>query len=393
MQSLFDFVMENIFNSIYKSKSNLKVSSSRIYSFQTLNFHKEKPVSALENRFDFHFSAPRWRTSVYKDYDEYLQKMSFERNDILEMLNLDLDNREYDSTFFNSYSSLLGKYQGDFVFATSEKIIMSLTTQWKNYRKRKTRIRYYWLFIHLFQFTTSMKFLSRELDTILQDGFYNNNEINDQHIKIINQWVLFSSRQHFKINPLYRKFYYKVSKIQSVKESLTELTNRISMNHKSRSITQIYPEQIDEFSKSSGISNAEVSDKWMLVMESLSESIVKEKICEILGDIPKKDWGGELNDHFTTLHLNGIKYSAGFILKGPAKFQEMQPSHLGKNADQIWRLNSTPCDIMVIQHCHMIGEAVKATVQAFASLSSSNRMYCLIDGRDTYKILKAYGKI
>jgi hypothetical protein len=68
-------------------------------------------------------------------------------------------------------------------------------------------------------------------------------------------------------------------------------------------------------------------------------------------------------------------------------------SHLGKNADQIYRLNCTPCDIMIIQHSHKIGEAVSATVQAFASLSSPKRKYCLIDGRDTFRILKAYDKL
>jgi hypothetical protein len=308
-------------------------------------------------------------------------------------MNMDLDKRKYDSSFYNSYSSLLGKYSGDFVFATSEKIIMSLNTQWKNYRKRKTRIRYYWQFIHLFQFASSTKFLSKELKIILQDGFYNNNAIGEQQLKLINRWMLYTSRQHFEINPLYRRFFYKVSEILSLKESLSELSNCISANHESRSVKQIYPEQIEEFSKLSSITNTDISDIWMSVMGNMSENSVKEKICEILGDIPKKDWGGELNDHFTTLHINGIKHSVGFIFKGPSKFQEMKPSHLGKNADQIWRLNSTPCDIMIIQHCHMIGEAVKATVHAFASLSSTNRMYCLIDGRDTYKILKAYDKI
>jgi len=156
---------------------------------------------------------------------------------------------------------------------------------------------------------------------------------------------------------------------------------------------EIFPEDIKEFEL---IRDVEVNDpgEWQQIMKNLSESEVKEKIAEILGDTTKKDWGGEMHDHYSShITLSQKRKSGAFLLKGPAKFEEMQPRHLGKNADQIFRLAMSTASVLVVQHCHDIGEAVRGTLRAFSVLPHQPRHYCLIDGRDTYRLLKAYGKI
>lgn len=156
---------------------------------------------------------------------------------------------------------------------------------------------------------------------------------------------------------------------------------------------ELHPEDIDEFSRLKEVPIPE-PEEWQAIMQAMSESSVKKAFCELLNDSPKKDWGGELNDHFaSTMHLSGKRITGAFLLKGPARFEEMLPRHLGKNADQIFRLSSSPADLLVVQHAHEIGEAVRATLRAFAVNPSSPRHYCCIDGRDTYRILKAYGKL
>ena len=156
---------------------------------------------------------------------------------------------------------------------------------------------------------------------------------------------------------------------------------------------EIFPGDIDEFEKIDEVDDPE-PDEWFKVMKHLPEQDVKEKICSILNDVTKNDWGGELNDHYTnSINLSGERSTGAFLLKGPSKFSEMQPSHLGKNADQIFRLAMSPADVLVVQHCYTIGEAVRATLRAFAVNPSNPRRYCFIDGKDTYKLLKAYGKI
>ena len=129
---------------------------------------------------------------------------------------------------------------------------------------------------------------------------------------------------------------------------------------------EVFPEDIEEFSKIKDIEVEEPAD-WIKVMKSLPEKDVKAKIAEILGDLTKKDWGGEQNDHYSSgLTLGDNRTTAAFLLKGPAKFEEMQPRHLGKNADQIYRLAACPANLLIVQHCHDIGEAVRATLRAFA---------------------------
>lgn len=157
---------------------------------------------------------------------------------------------------------------------------------------------------------------------------------------------------------------------------------------------EIIPEEIDNFSKMKEINPT--TQEWQNYMKEKSEDDIKKRLCDILEDIPQKDWGGETNDHFTTsISIGGIRLSAAFLLKGPGnnKFKKMIPTFLGKNGDQINRLSKTPAKMLIVQHCHEIGEAVRETLQAFAVAPHIQKRYCLIDGKDTYKILKAYNKL
>ncbi len=155
---------------------------------------------------------------------------------------------------------------------------------------------------------------------------------------------------------------------------------------------EIFPEDITEFAKMKDVLSN--SKAWLQIMKNLPEETIKQHFCEILGDSPKKDWGGEFDDHFSaSLHVGTRRITAAFLLKGPAQFREMTPDMLGKRADQIYRLASTPAELLIVQNSHHIGEAVRATLRAFAVTPHNPRHYCLIDGKDTYRVLKAYGRV
>jgi hypothetical protein len=66
-------------------------------------------------------------------------------------------------------------------------------------------------------------------------------------------------------------------------------------------------------------------------------------------------------------------------------------NNLGKNNDQIVRLASEPADVLIVQHCHDILPAVRQTLRAFAVQPGRPRRYCLIDGRDSLRLLMGYG--
>ncbi|MBS0191501.1 MAG: hypothetical protein U0573_10585 [Phycisphaerales bacterium] len=156
---------------------------------------------------------------------------------------------------------------------------------------------------------------------------------------------------------------------------------------------EIFPEDIDQFELIKTIDRATCAD-WASAMKDLSEEQVKLRLAAILSDETAKDWGGEQADHYTTsLSIAGARKSAAFMFKGPARFAEMTLDMCGKRSDQIARLATTSAQILVVQHCHDIGLRVRETLRAFAVQPSNPRQYMLLDGRDTFRLLKAYGRL
>jgi hypothetical protein len=149
-----------------------------------------------------------------------------------------------------------------------------------------------------------------------------------------------------------------------------------------------FVEDFDEFARVTDTPKPESQEP----MRHISERAFKLCLAELLGDPVVNDWGGETSDHFTAhLHLQGRRVTGAFLLKGPAQFKPMTPRHLGKNGDQIYRLATEPAEVLFVQHSHEITPAVRETLRAFAVQPSRARRYCLIDGRDSLWLLRAYG--
>lgn len=129
-------------------------------------------------------------------------------------------------------------------------------------------------------------------------------------------------------------------------------------------------------------------------MKFIRESVFKQCLGKILTESTPKDWGGESSDFFTShLHIRESRLSAAFLLKGPAKYSPMTPKHLGKNGDQIIRLSKEPANVLVIQHCHDILPTVIETLKVFATQPSNPRHYCIIDGRESLRMLQAFNLV
>ena len=129
-------------------------------------------------------------------------------------------------------------------------------------------------------------------------------------------------------------------------------------------------------------------------LRKIPEREIKAAFAEIIGEqaVPK-DWGGERSDLTTTrLKLDGQRVSTAFLFKGPAVFEPLTPAKLGKNGDQIDRLFSEPADFLILQHCHEITMSVRGQMRAYAQQFGNLRRFCLIDGYDTVRLLRAYRK-
>jgi hypothetical protein len=154
---------------------------------------------------------------------------------------------------------------------------------------------------------------------------------------------------------------------------------------------EILPEDIDQFSEMAGV-QVDDATEWMAAMKTVPEADVKAAIAALLTEPTKKDWGGESNDHFSSnVVVGGARKTAAFLLKGPSQFREMTLDMCGARADQIYRLVRSDADISVVQHSHLIGEAVRGTLRGMVVRPGGRRKYCLMDGQATYRLLKAYG--
>jgi hypothetical protein len=124
---------------------------------------------------------------------------------------------------------------------------------------------------------------------------------------------------------------------------------------------------------------------------------VKRHLCEVIGEnYTQKDWGGERSDVFTTqVRRGGQRVPSAFLLKGPAGGPVMRPSDLGSRADQDLRLFTEPAELFVVQLNGRIDSSLVQRVRITADYharTGGRTLLCFIDGTDTARILKAYGR-
>ena len=158
---------------------------------------------------------------------------------------------------------------------------------------------------------------------------------------------------------------------------------------------EISVDEIDNFEKVTRVKESRKRlVKELHPLRNIPEKDIKKAFAEIVGEpnVPS-DWGGEQSDLFTSwTAVDGRRMRAAFAFKGPAKFRPLKMTGLGKNGDQIVRLFSEPADLLILQHCHTITQPVRATMRAHAQQIGNPRLFCLIDGYDTLRVLRGYGK-
>ncbi len=162
---------------------------------------------------------------------------------------------------------------------------------------------------------------------------------------------------------------------------------------------RLFAEDIDSFRKVRDINPAAVMDVLREGYLDRSEDSIQTALERIL-NVPfhKKDWGGELNDLYTAnLLVNGARHETAFLLKGNGlRNRTMEISHCGVNGDQILRLCNSPAKLYVIQFVGRISEAVVLDIDGkvrHARSQGREAWYCIMDGQDTARILRAYSEL
>ena len=163
---------------------------------------------------------------------------------------------------------------------------------------------------------------------------------------------------------------------------------------------RVHIDGIDSFSKVRDIKPPEIAD----YLDSngrvdLAENVIKEALADILAVTPvKNDWGGEDDDLYTSnLSIHGQRTPTAVALKGRGiKSQFLRIKDCGKNGDQLVRLFQAPAELFVLQYVGEIDENVikdmEGKVQALRA-HDRQASYCIINGQDTARLLRAYGKL
>lgn len=163
--------------------------------------------------------------------------------------------------------------------------------------------------------------------------------------------------------------------------------------------TRLYVESIDSFQKVRDVNPAEVADRLNRGYLDRSEDEVQIGLEAIL-DVPfhRKDWGGETADLYTSnVVVNGSRFASAFLLKGNGlRKNVMELRDCGKNGDQILRLFTVPALLFVVQFVGEVSENVINDVEGKVNqLRAGGRpaCYCIMNGQDTARVLRAYGKL
>jgi hypothetical protein len=126
------------------------------------------------------------------------------------------------------------------------------------------------------------------------------------------------------------------------------------------------------------------------------EDEVQRAIAAIVREpFHKEDWGGEINDLYTTnIRIGSVRVPASFLLKGKGlKKKVMTLADCGKNGDQVVRLMDSPAELFFVQYVGPIDENVFRDLEGkikLARAESRSASYCVINGQDTARLLLAY---
>lgn len=132
---------------------------------------------------------------------------------------------------------------------------------------------------------------------------------------------------------------------------------------------------------------------------TLSEDVIQSALEQIIGEnFHQIDWGGEINDIFSShFTQNQKRYNAAFLLKGAGTKGKLTIKKCGKNGDQLFKLSMSNADYYIIQHVDVITQEVRQDFLTKMDLikirDKKNIHCCFMDGTDTARILTAYGFI
>lgn len=184
--------------------------------------------------------------------------------------------------------------------------------------------------------------------------------------------------------------------IHIVIEELLDLAFKIEDDNRKKVINQVFIDDFDDFKEYLMKAPPESIEKKFLESAFLEDD-VENVFLEILKEPYKEqDSGSETRDLYTDkLYINKKRHSAVIMFKGRGVKGTLKLKNCGKNGDQLLKLaKNTFSQVYIVQHVNKIEPDILETLRdhLFAHSKANNIKICLIDGLDTARILKGYGK-
>lgn len=216
-------------------------------------------------------------------------------------------------------------------------------------------------------------------------------------INIIN----FNKRTAYEKIDFYTHNIKKIIQLSNDKKKLNKFPTKTNPQTQSHSIKISFPKKIinikeimiDDFENFSKIKKIKIAPS---IFKPLEENKIKLGFQKLMNEKGKfTDWGGEINDLFTSrIILKGKRRTVAFAFKGKATKGILTPKKLGRNGDQIQRLFKSPCEIFIIQYQGQVDPSVYEQMRIFAiakSVTDGTKIYYgVVDGQDTSRLLQAY---
>jgi hypothetical protein len=147
---------------------------------------------------------------------------------------------------------------------------------------------------------------------------------------------------------------------------------------------ETYPADIDEFADGAEVPESE----WRAALAHLSPAGIMEHFRDMTGGLvadptvapPLVACG---------LHLGGAEIPAALVMAGDTD-RELTSADLRGAPDRLMSLAATPAELWVVIHGNRIDQRVRETLRAVAVRPHAPRRYCLVDGAQVFRILKAH---
>jgi hypothetical protein len=196
----------------------------------------------------------------------------------------------------------------------------------------------------------------------------------------------------YRYESLMRRFKFFIQGLNGIRQTSIPQYTDLPLS------TRLFVEDIDSFRKVRDVNPAAAADLLQNGRFEWSEDSIQLSLEQILDvSMHKKDWGGEVNDLYTcNVIINGERVPTAFLLKGNGlKKKTMEIRDCGANGDQLLRLLDSPASLFVIQFVGSVSESVIRDVSGKvdqARTQGKDCRYCIIDGQDTARLLRAYGR-